>query len=105
MKLNLYNKYRIKTVKTGLILTENKIELITNTLTKSKDERKKIENELEKEYVNYAHYAHEYIHRKVKLFDNMNFIQRRLVFEAWKQMVEMLDKIYLKEGVDTDGYK
>jgi hypothetical protein len=96
MKFSLYNKYRVLTLKKGLVRTEEKIEELMNPVTNGTKARKNIEADLIKQYNNYASYAAEYAQRQIRKLEAPDFVESRLSYKGWQLIVGLIDEIYIK---------
>ena len=96
MKFNLYNKYRVRTLRKGLDKTEEKIEELMSPITNGTTARRKIEKDLIKQYNNYTLYAQEYTQRQIRKFDEPEFVESRLSYKGWQLIVGLVDAVYIK---------
>jgi len=97
--MTLYAKYKIRTLSRGLKNTELKIEELMNTATNGCVARNKLEASLIKEYTNYSCYAREYIRTQLSQLKDQGYVERRLVFAGWKQIISLLDTVYMRVGL------
>ena len=88
-------------LRTNLILTENKIESMSQTISSTELETEKKHRELEKEYSKYTNYAFNYISERTKNIKYADYVQRRITYEGWKYMIRLMDKLY--KGDEDNG--
>ena len=80
-------------LKTNLVLTDNKIKYLSDTITHTELDTEKNHRELEREYTNYASDASMYIKNKIKNIKYADFMQRRITYEGWRYMVRLADEL------------
>jgi len=99
MKINFYEKYKIKSLQRSLAVTEEKIEELMNTSTNGCKARTKIETALIKQYNNYARYAQIYSKLQLQKLEDNEYVESRLSYAGWKQIVGLLDSVYMRVGI------
>lgn len=87
-------------LKSDLVLSENRIEIMSNALTTTELEKETKHRELEKEYSIYTKNACLYIADKVKNIKHADFMQRRITYEGWKYMAKLTNKLIREEKND-----
>ena len=105
MKINFYNKYKIRFLQKCLQKTEEKIEVLMNTSTSGTIARSKLEKDLIKHYKDYSYYAMEYVDRQVKVLQDSDYVRTRLVYAGWKQATGLLDSVYMRVGLKNESDK